>query len=118
MRWTLLGNVVLWTARLAALGLLGLVGVFMLAQGAPPLGGALLQALQTWGFFAAGAGLVAGLFRPRLGGAFVLGGMAAFYGAEWASGHGLPEGWVFPAIALVGGIYLGAGFLRQLPAGH
>jgi hypothetical protein len=95
-----------WLARLAALGLLVVFGLFWYAEGPPP------PSFLTLALCAALVGLVLAWFSDLLGGSIIVLGVACFYLLHWAYSGRLPNGWVFPLFFVSGGLFLASYFLR------
>jgi hypothetical protein len=94
--------VIRWTARVSAALLFGLVLLFMLGEGLPPL---MRAPLAVRLLFAAHLATLAGLLLlwrwELLGGILTIGGMLAFYAINYCDAGTFPSGW-FPLFYIPG----------------
>lgn len=108
-----------WTARLTGLFLLGLVllivvGEVVVGGGGPNLAKATwLERITFLAFLAIPTGLAAILWRELLGGLLVIGGLAAFYGLNFAQAGQFPAG-LFPYFLLPGLLAIAAWALGRI----
>jgi hypothetical protein len=102
-----------WTARTLASGLVLLVAAIAVGHGLPNLSQATApEALQFLAFAVILAGLLAGFRWEVLGGAAVLGGLAAFYAMNVAATGKVPGG-AFPLFVIPGLLFLVSGLTSR-----
>jgi hypothetical protein len=92
-----------WTARLLGALLLLLVLSFFIVEGGPnPAKLSLLQAIQLAAELTALLGFVVLWVWELPGGLLTVGGMLAFYAANYLAVGSFPRGWAFPLLFLPG----------------
>jgi len=90
-----------WTARILGTLLFGLLLLFLIGEGMPPIdfsatGAMSIVLLTAW------LGLAVLWRWEGIGGLMVVGGMVAFYALNFAGSGRFPSGWVFPLLSLPG----------------
>jgi hypothetical protein len=113
---SLLEVVLRWTARLLAVGLVGLVLLIYVGEGFNPLNLTATEALQKALFLTACAGLVVGWRWSLAGGAMSTGGMLLFFAVEFALTGRFPRGPVFHLMLVTGILFLLSGFISRRKA--
>ncbi len=101
-----------WLARGLSIVLAGLLFVFMVGEGPPPLFDLSVVSLESWLLLLAVLGCLAA-WRYELAGAIIsLLAIAGFYLTDFAASGHFPRGWIFPALALIPLMYLLAWWRR------
>jgi len=103
----------LWTARLLAAFLVGLVLVILIGEGGfNPFKLRQVEAIQMILFLTTCVGLIVAWRWPLVGGVISTGGMLLFFAVEFAVAGRLPNGLVFPLMLLSGILFLLSAFIR------
>lgn len=107
-------SVTRWTARVLGTLLFGLILVFLIGEGMPPIDFSVTGAMSI-AFVIAWLGLAVLWRWEGIGGLMVVGGMVAFYALNFADSGKFPSGWVFPLFCLPGILTLFSRWRRPRP---
>jgi hypothetical protein len=110
--WSVGGLVARWGARISGTLLAGMVLLFIIGEGPPPLvRGSLSENLMSLAGLVCLTGYVVIWFRELPGGLVSLLGIASFYGLNYAASGRLPGGWVLPMFFVPGALAVTATLL-------
>lgn len=104
---------VLWSSRIIAAGLAGLVLFIIAGHGGLPRIDEMTgqETLMMTAMLTGTAGLILLWRWPAIGGGIGIASMATFYALNWAASGRLPGGWVFPMFLVASGLGIVAAVL-------